>query len=192
MRNRIFGDRPWFLAQLEIEDNNGKRTVINSDESWKVSVNGPLKQSGIYEGETYDATINFSGWDKPGFNDKNWSSAVIADEKVNPALLTWQRNEPIRITNTIIARQVGKTPSGGLFFDIGENISGWAKISGSAPAGTTATLKYAEALNEDGSLWRDALWREGENIAAIDRYTFAGKGIESYEPHFTYHGFRYI
>jgi alpha-L-rhamnosidase len=192
IRNRIFGDRPWFFAQLEIEMNDGKKHTIITDSTWHVTTDGPLRQSGIYEGETYDATKDLDGWDKPGFQEDAWQTATIRDTISGVGKLVWQRNEPIKITKEFKARLINKNVAGNYVYDLGQNISGWAKIKAIAPAGTTVTLKYAEALHPDGTLWREALWREGANIAAIDRYTFRGRGEEIFEPHFTYHGFRYI
>ncbi len=58
----------------------------------------------------------------------------------------------------------------------------------SAPAGTTAILRFAEVLNPDGSLYTTNLRRR----AVTDHYTFKGEGEEVWEPKFTFHGFRYV
>ena len=73
-------------------------------------------------------------------------------------------------------------------FDLGQNMVGRVRFKGSAPAGTTVTLRFAEVLNPDGSLYTDNL----RTARVIDYYTFKGDGEEVWEPKFTYHGFRYV
>ena len=53
-------------------------------------------------------------------------------------------------------------------------------------AGQTITLRHAEVL-EHGELGTRPLRR----AAATDRYTLRGGAAETWEPRFTFHGFRY-
>ena len=55
-------------------------------------------------------------------------------------------------------------------------------------AGDTVTLRHAEVLNPDGTIYTDNL----RSAKATDQYTLKGEGEEIYEPHFTFHGFRYV
>ena len=73
-------------------------------------------------------------------------------------------------------------------FDLGQNMVGRVRFTGSAPAGTTITLRFAEVLNPDGSIYTANL----RTARATDYYTFKGEGVESWEPKFTFHGFRYV
>lgn len=187
-RPRIFGDRPWLLVQLEIETADGQHHIVASDESWRVTTRGPLRQSGIYEGETYDARQEMSGWDRAGFDDAAWQSAVVAAH-VNAGKLVWQRSEPIRVMHEFKPVAMTEPKPGVYVFDLGQNIAGWCRFTAQASAGVTVTLRHAEALNSDGSVYTANL----RGAAATDRYTFRGDGKpEVFEPHFTYHGFRYV
>lgn len=65
---------------------------------------------------------------------------------------------------------------------------GWAEIKVTAPRDTKITLKFAEMLYDDGTINQENLrWAENRDI-----YFCKGDGEETFEPHFTYHGFRYV
>jgi len=65
---------------------------------------------------------------------------------------------------------------------------GWAQIKVEGKRGTEVIMKYAELLNDDGTVNQLNLGL----AKATDRYILKGEGLEIYEPRFTYHGFRYI
>lgn len=187
-RPRVFGDRPWLLAQVEIETSDGQRHIVASDNSWRVTTNGPLRQSGIYEGENYDSQMEMPGWDRPGFNDAAWQPAVVGTN-LNVGKLVWQRSEPIRVTHEFKPVALAEPKCGTFVFDLGQNIAGWARLTVQAPAGTTLTVRHAEVLNPDGTIYTNNL----RGALAVDRYVCRGTGEpEVFEPHFTYHGFRYV
>ena len=73
-------------------------------------------------------------------------------------------------------------------FDLGQNMVGRVRFKASAPAGTTAILRFAEVLNPDGSLYTTNL----RTARVTDHYTFKGEGVEVWEPKFSFHGFRYV
>jgi alpha-L-rhamnosidase len=81
-----------------------------------------------------------------------------------------------------------RTPSGEVIYDLGQNFTGWARLKVHGPAGTTVALRFAEVLDKNGNLYTENLRR----AAQTDRYTLKGGGDEVYEPHFTFHGFRYV
>ena len=97
------------------------------------------------------------------------------------------------MTGTIRPVEVREVSPGTFVYDLGQNISGWARIRAEGPAGTEIVLRYGERLAEDGSLDQAPIARfvrTGE--FQTDRYTMKGEGIETWEPRFTYHGFRYV
>jgi alpha-L-rhamnosidase len=49
-------------------------------------------------------------------------------------------------------------------------------------------LRHAETVRDDGMLYTDNL----RSAKATDCYILKGQGTETYEPRFTYHGFRYV
>ena len=80
-------------------------------------------------------------------------------------------------------------PAPGVYiYDFGQNMSGVERLHMAGPAGQQVKLRFAEVLNPDGTLYIENL----RTAQATDRYTFAGNGLETFEPKFTFHGFRYV
>ncbi|HKP13330.1 MAG TPA: family 78 glycoside hydrolase catalytic domain, partial [Blastocatellia bacterium] len=182
----IYGNHPRLIAQLEIDLSDGRKARIETNETWRTTREGPIRGSDILNGETYDARREMPGWDKPGFDDKVWSAADVASG-VGTTLIA-QPNEPIRVTREIKPLAVTEPKPGVYVFDMGQNMVGWCRLNVQGAAGTTVKLRHAEMLNPDGTIYTENL-----RIAQqTDAYTLRGGGAETYEPHFTYHGFRYV
>jgi len=75
-----YGKTPSVMVQLEIEYEDGSRKVVGSDETWKVTGKGPIEQADLLMGESYDARNELLGWSLPGFDDKDWQTAIFAEE----------------------------------------------------------------------------------------------------------------
>jgi alpha-L-rhamnosidase len=73
-------------------------------------------------------------------------------------------------------------------FDLGQNMVGWCRVQAMGVAGQTVTVRHAEMLNDDGTLYTANL----RGAPQVDRYTPANDGPFTFEPRFTYHGFRYV
>ncbi|HJQ24277.1 MAG TPA: glycoside hydrolase family 78 protein [Blastocatellia bacterium] len=182
----IYGDHPRLLAQLEIDLSDGRKARIETDDRWRTSREGPIRSSDILNGEAYDARREMPGWDKAGFDDHGWSAAEIAPHAGTE--LVAQPNEPIRVTREIKPIAVNEPKPGVYVFDMGQNMVGWCRLQTSGAAGTTVQLRHAEMLSPDGTIYTDNL----RGAQQTDRFTLRGVGNEAYEPHFTYHGFRYV
>jgi alpha-L-rhamnosidase len=184
-RRNIYGDRLAVLAQIEITYKDGRKEVIRSDEGWKAST-GPILMSEIYNGETYDARLEKAGWTVPGFDDRAWSPVKTAahgkDRLVAPA------GPPVRRIEEIRPIKVLTTPAGDTVVDMGQNMVGWARLRVQGAPGTTVTLRHAEVLDKQGNFYTANLRKAQETV----RYTLKGRGPETFEPHFTFQGFRYV
>ncbi len=184
--NYDFGPPPIrLLAQLEIEYSDGTRDTVSSDESWKTSPS-PILLSEIYDGEDYDATLEQSGWTQTGFGDAKWRQAIIAPTPA--AVLVAQNFQPIRVEKTLTAQKITNPTRGVYIYDLGQNMVGWERLRVSGPKGTKIRLRFGEVLKPSGELYTDNL----RAAAATDNYILSGNGVETFEPHFTFHGFRYI
>jgi len=181
-----FGPPPTrFLMQMRVQYADGAEETIVSDESWRVD-QGPILRSEIYAGETYDARREQPGWDRPGFNDSTWKAADVLETA--PLALSAQRSPTIQITETLKPKVV-TTPAPGVYvFDMGQNMVGWVRLKVKGEAGTQVRLRFAEILKPDGNIYVENLRR----AEATDTYILRGSGEEIFEPHFTYHGFRYV
>jgi alpha-L-rhamnosidase len=179
-----FGSRA-LLLELDIELEDGTRTSVVSDTLWKAA-SGPLVEDSVYNGETYDARLEQSGWDRPGFDDKAWAPASAV--KGPSGVLSAQMMPAIQVTETIVPFKM-TTPQPGVYvFDMGQNFSGWARLSVSGPRGTDVRMRFAELLYDNGMINRENL----RSARAEDHYILKGEGEETWEPRFTYHGFRYV
>ncbi|NLH15624.1 MAG: family 78 glycoside hydrolase catalytic domain, partial [Phycisphaerae bacterium] len=177
---------PKMILQLAIEYTDGSTETIVSDESWKLTTNGPIRENNDYDGEVYDARQEMSGWAKVGFDDSAWEAAKPVEAPKGK--LAAQMMEPMRVTETIRPVSLNEISPGAWIFDMGQNMVGWCRLKVAGPVGTTVQLRHAETLRKDGSLYVDNL----RSAACRDIYILKGAGVETYEPRFTYHGFRYV
>ncbi len=180
-----YGDLLGLLLQINITYKDGHEEVIGSDQNWKAAT-GPILMSEIYDGETYDARLEKPGWNQPGFADQQWSAVRVTaqrnDNLVAPA------GPPVRKMEELRPVRIFQTPGGDTVADIGQNMVGWVRLKVQGPAGTTITLRHAEVLDKQGNFYTENL----RQAKATDRYTLQGGGPEVFEPHFTFHGFRYV
>lgn len=177
---------PKLLLQLNIEYTDGTTAQIVSDGNWKLTTDGPIRANNEYDGEEYDARREMPGWCQPKFDDSNWRPAQF----VKPAspVLSAQIGEPIRVMDTLHPIAVTNPKSGVYVFDLGQNMAGWCRLKVSGPRDTFVKLRHAETLQPDGMIYTDNL----RSAKQEDIYTLKGQGVETYEPRFTYHGFRYV
>lgn len=194
-----FDRAPWraapkLLLELRLEYEDGRTETIATDTTWKTST-GPILWDSIYGGETYDARQEKPGWDAAGYDDSTWQPALA----VAPpgGVLSAQQAPPIRVTDTLKPAAVTEPKPGVFLFDMGQEFAGHARLSVQGPAGTKITLRYGERLRGDGTL-------DQANIAQhmvhtdppqrfqTDEYLLKGGGVETWETHFAYHGFRYV
>ena len=183
-QRNVYGKRLALRLQLEIRYRDGRVERVVSDTQWKTAT-GPILLSDIYGGETYDARRERTGWSSAGYDDRDWT-AVVALDPPSSQLLAPQ-SPPVRRVREL--RPIGISRTGDeTIFDLGQNFTGWVRLKVRGQAGTTVTLRFAEVLNRDGTLYTDNLRRASQT----DRYTLKGGAEEIYEPHFTFHGFRYV
>jgi alpha-L-rhamnosidase len=182
-RRNIWGEHLALLAQLEIWYEDGPSERIVTDETWRAAT-GPILLSGIYEGETYDARLEQPGWASSGFDDAHWKTVRSIEWNLNSLIAPV--GPPVRRIERMTPVFITQSPSGRTLLDFGQNLVGRLQLSVQGSAGQTITLRHAEVL-ENGELCTRPL-RIAE---ATDRYTLRGGGVETWEPRFTFHGFRY-
>jgi len=173
------------LLQLNIELEDGTAVSVVSDTSWKAA-DGPIFEDSVYDGESYDARRETPGWERPGFDDKDWPAVEAV--KGPAGILSAQLMPAIQVVDTIVPLKMSSPLPGVFIFDMGQNFSGWARIRVQGPRGTDVRLRFGELLFEDGTLNQDNL----RSAQAEDHYILKGEGEEMWEPRFTYHGFRYV
>lgn len=163
------------LVQLEIELADGEKITVGSDASWQCAT-GPILSSDFMMGETYDARRVAHDW-------------LPVREVVAPLVpLVAQRSETVRHAEELRPVSVKEITPGVWIYDLGQNISGWVRLRVEAPAGTRVQLRHGERLSADGALYTANLRR----AKATDVYICRGTGLETFEPHFTFHGFQFV
>ena len=177
------------LMRLDIELADGSTQTLVTDPSWQATTDGPIRLAGIYFGETYDATKEMPGWDQSGFAGVRWSPVQLLPrpDAVEKVTLVAQCNEPIRVVKELRPVKITEPKAGVYVFDMGQNMVGWCRLKVDAPAGTKITVRHGEVLGDGGMLYTANL----RGAAQINEYTWRG-GEAVLEPHFTYHGFRYV
>jgi len=180
-----YGLQNSLLLQLEVEFADGTTEMITTDETWRCS-DGPILSSDLQMGENYDARKEMPGWNTPGFDDSSWKPVITVDKPSAP--LAAQPSEPVQVTDTIKPVSVTEPVTGAFVFDLGQNIAGWARLRVKGNPGTKVTLRFAERLNPDGTIYTTNL----RAAKATDTYILKGGGEEVYEPRFTFHGFQYV
>jgi alpha-L-rhamnosidase len=184
-RRNIYGERLGLLLQIKVSYRDGGEELITSDRNWKAAT-GPVLMSEIYHGETYDARLEKAGWDSPGFADAQWAGVKAASHPKE--ILTAPAGPPVRRIEEIRPVKIFKTPAGETVVDFGQNLVGWVRLKVQGTAGQTVTIRHAEVLDKAGNFYT-------ENMRAAKttlRYTLKGGGVETYEPHFTFFGYRYV
>ena len=181
-----WGKKLGLLCQLQITFTDGSEQSIITDNSWKSSQDGPVVKDGIYVGESYDARKELKGWDNAGFDDRNWKPVAAADYAKNN--LIGVQTVPVKKIQELRPIRIFKTPKGLLVADFGQNMVGWVKLKVKGSAGTMVTIRHAEVLDKFGNFYTDNL----RAATATAEYTLKGGDEETYEPRFSFFGFRYI
>ncbi|MCX4680816.1 glycoside hydrolase family 78 protein [Streptomyces sp. NBC_01433] len=180
-----YGEQPAVLAQLEITYTDGTSERVVSDTGWRAAA-GPVTEADLMAGETYDGRLETDGWTRTGFDDSAWTGADAVDGVT--AVVVAGVDGPSRVAQELTARAVTEPEPGVFVFDLGQNMVGTARLTVSGPAGTTVRMRHAEVLNPDGTIYTANL----RTARATDTYILKGRGTETYEPRFTFHGFRYV
>ena len=182
---RSFGF-PRALCQIIIRYEDNTADTVFTNTSWKVTAKGPIRSNNEYDGEYYDARKEMSGWTLPRFNDVRWQRADRMEAPCRE--VQSQPNEPVRIMDTLPPVSIREIHPGTFIYDMGQNMVGWVQLRVHGKRGKKVTLRFAERLNPDGSLFLDNI----RSAKVTDTYVLKGKGEEVWQPRFTYHGFRYV
>ncbi len=180
-----YGRDPQLLCELHLEYSDGGREVIASDSDWRAAT-GPLVYSDLLMGERYDARRELGAWSEPGYDEASWQPVAV--EPRDGVRLVPERAQPIRVVEELRPVSVTRRAPGVHVFDLGQNMVGWARLAVAGERGARVRMRFAEALEPDGSLHLDNL----RSARQLDTYVLKGGGPERYEPRFTFHGFRYV
>ncbi|MEO7599846.1 MAG: family 78 glycoside hydrolase catalytic domain [Opitutus sp.] len=180
-----YGPTPKFSGWLEITGPDGATRVVGTDGSWQWS-EGAIQAQGIYFGETYDARRELAAWSSPTGTAGDWQPAVLEPAATVPLEAHYSR--PVRRIQELIPITRREVRPGVFRYDLGQNMVGWVRLKVRAAAGETVQLRFAEMLDADGNAYTKNL----RGAEATAHYTARGDGVETWEPRFTFFGFRYV
>ncbi|NYI78534.1 glycoside hydrolase family 78 protein [Nocardioides panzhihuensis] len=182
----LYGELPGLIGQLEITYADGTTETVKTDTSWR-SARGAIRVSDMLDGEEYDAREETRGWTRAGYDDTSWKPVVPKTDVT--AELVAQADPPVRVTQELPTRQMTEPAPDTYVFDLGQNMVGTARIKVRKPKpGQRLTIRYGEEINPDGTLYTENL----RSAKATDHYTARGDDVETIDPVFTFHGFRYV
>ena len=184
-RGSYYGNTLALLAELQLNYTDGTSETFGTDASWKATT-GPVISSDIYNGETYDARKEMPGWANHGFDDTKWGKVSVLNQSKKNLLAP--QGVAVKAIQEIKPVQLFHTPKNGTVFDMGQNMVGWVKLRVHGKNGDRVTIKYAEVLDKSGNFYTKNL----RSAKCTDVYILKGEGEEIFEPHFTFHGFRYV
>jgi hypothetical protein len=174
------------IMLIEVTYANGTHQTVTTGNGWTWSMS-PITGNDIYNGEDYDARLAQPGWDTPAFDASAWQPTTTV--AAPGGTLHADDVPPVRVVRTLKPVSMTQPQPGVYVFDLGQDIAGWEQLRVRGSAGTTIRLRTAENVNADGTLDTTT----NRNAAATDEYTLAGTGaVETYQPRFVYHGFRYV
>lgn len=179
-----YGSRA-LLVQINVELADGRRLSFASSPKWKAK-DGPITSDSVYNGESYDARLETSGWDRPGFDDASWTAAQAVDGP--KGILSAQMMPSIQVVDTLAPVAINNPQPGVYVYDMGQNASGWVRLRVKGPRGAAVTMTFTELIYDNGMINRENI----RSAKVRDVYILRGGGMETYEPRFTYHGFRYV
>jgi alpha-L-rhamnosidase len=181
----LYGKDISLLLQIDITYADGSRGTIASDGTWKCST-GPVRFAEIYYGATIDNRKEQKDWSTAKFDDKDWLSVRILN--LPKDILVATVNEPVRKHESFKPVKIFTTPKGEKVIDFGQNLVGWVQMKVNGKAGDKVILSHAEVIDKGGNFYTDNL----RTARSQDTYILAGNGEETFEPQFTWQGFRYI
>jgi alpha-L-rhamnosidase len=179
----------WFghkmaIAEIHLKYIDGTEEIIKTDENWS-SAPGPVIFNCVYDGEVYDARQEKQGWAEPGFDQRTWRK-VREIHDFHPVLVS-STMPPVKENEHFTPRRVDMRKGNSIILDMRQNFAGWIKISAKGRRGAILRIRFAEELKPDSTL--DVT--SNEKAAATAVYILKGDSVETYEPHFTWFGFRY-
>ena len=163
------------LAELTITYEDSTVETLGTDTSWTVAESG-TRFSEIYDGEQFDASKNFSGTRcKVNVLEGPWDSLIP------------QEGVEVHEQESIFPARIFTTPAGETVIDFGQELTGYVELSVDAQCGDVIVLSHAEVLDRDGNFYT-----ENYRTAKSKLRYICCDGHQTWHPHFTFFGFRYI
>lgn len=187
----LYGKDNSLLLQLIIRYKNGGSDTVATGPGWR-SATGEVRSAEIYNGERIDHRLARDGWSLPDYNDAQWTPVQTEDFPLKNLIAT--ANEPIRKHETFPALRLITTPKGEQVIDFGQNLVGWVIVRLKGHPADSLCLSHAEVLDKQGNFYTANLRKaKAEDVYILGNgQSNTDTAAEVFEPHFTFHGFRYV
>jgi alpha-L-rhamnosidase len=186
IRQHHYGENRRLFCQLVLFYQDGSIEEINTDDSWKLYEDGPIRAADHFLGETIDFSKELKGWDLPNYSENGWKSVFI--DKVCTVNLVAQKNEPVQFFKDITPIEIFQAKNKSYLVNMGQNMVGWVELHLNGKKGQKITIRHGEMLEKGNSLYTENL-----RIATqTDTYLLSEDKPYILHPHFTFHGFQYI
>jgi len=174
---------PKLIFNITIQYKNGSVENIVSDENCRV-LPSPITFSSIYGGEDYDANMEQTGWNTTGFDDSEWKTPVIISDSI--AELKPETDFPLKVMQEFQVKEIITSKTGRTVYDFRQNASGIISLKVKGNKEAKVTIRPDELINDEGNITQ----RSGGSPYEFS-YILNGEGEETWQPKFTYYGFRY-
>ena len=145
-----YGQATRLKAQLHLVYTDGSTKIVATGPDWKAAV-GPMLEADFLMGETYDARLAMPGWATAGFNDSHWAPAVVGAD-LKPVIQA-DPGPPVRAIAELERREITEPKPGVFVLDMGQNFAGVPRLEVHGEPGQKITLRFAERLNPDGTIY---------------------------------------
>ncbi|MEA4823036.1 MAG: family 78 glycoside hydrolase catalytic domain [Clostridiaceae bacterium] len=186
-----FNDAPWRdHPKTALTLSSDGECILTTDEAWKCLPHTAIIFQELRLGEYYDARLDDENVHAVEYDDSVWASAAVDLTPLTGRFLLCP-SEPIRATAVYPSIGVRKNTLGRWVFDIGQNISGFGRLTVKLPAGTQLKLRYAELVTDEGLLDNNRMAEHYKDGAFMTEKVICRDGITTHEARFAYYGFRY-
>ncbi|MCE4564684.1 family 78 glycoside hydrolase catalytic domain [Maribellus sp. CM-23] len=201
LRDYLATGRPVLIAKIIVEYTSGEVEEFISDKRWKYNY-GPVIRNNVYLGEVYDARKEICGWNRPGYDDSSWNSAVV---KEGPGgILQKTFFPPIQLIGIKKPIKIIESSKNVFLVDMGENFTGTFKIRMHGEYGDSISFRFGERIYDDntlnpmtavaGQIKSKGIGGAGAPEVAYQggMFVFGAQNNIEYSPIFSYRVFRYI
>ncbi len=181
----LFG-APRMAADLRIQSTWSEQRIL-TDTAWIMTDQGPITRSDLYDGEVYDARLEYSA---------EWQQAQVLPApggnllpQPSPSMAVMDTVQPVTVKPVVRTEKKKLIPTGRWLVDMGQNMVGWFKLTGKGKAGQPVVMRFAETLQADSmTIYTDNL----RDARCTNIYIPAEDGVFTYCPSTLYQGFRYV
>lgn len=178
-----YGTQTKLLAQLEITDKSGNRSIIGTNKTWAWSNDGDIRFADNKDGEIVEA------WRKPSYNG-------FAKETKCDVVPVSSNNVPVTEHERFSVKNVITTPSGAKVLDFGQNIAGYIDFLLNAKKGQKIKLRFGEMFDENGEFTQKNFQcanKKRTKVTPLQKIEYYCKdGLNEYKTKFAIFGFQYV